>query len=157
MHIHSRVLFLKVSSLCFECSWYRHLDFVLNYDTISNNPKKYCFYFEKWKFMNSTNWFFFSSFQAKTHVLDIEQRLQGVIKTRNRIKGLPLSIEGHVHYLIQEASDDNLLCQMYMGWAPYMWNLFPLEWYHKCCSYNITSVDFWLQAEEQAYGLPKSV
>ncbi|XP_071608255.1 serine/threonine-protein kinase ATR [Heliangelus exortis] len=58
--------------------------------------------------------------KAKTHVLDIEQRLQGVIKTRNRIKGLPLSIEGHVHYLIQEASDDNLLCQMYMGWAPYM-------------------------------------
>ncbi|XP_014458350.1 serine/threonine-protein kinase ATR isoform X2 [Alligator mississippiensis] len=58
--------------------------------------------------------------KAKTHVLDIEQRLQGVIKTRNRIKGLPLSIEGHVHYLIQEASDENLLCQMYMGWAPYM-------------------------------------
>lgn len=69
-----------------------------------------------------SNTIFFSPFcfQAKTHVLDIEQRLQGVIKTRNRIKGLPLSIEGHVHYLIQEASDDNLLCQMYMGWAPYM-------------------------------------
>lgn len=64
--------------------------------------------------------FLFPCFQAKTHVLDIEQRLQGVIKTRNRIKGLPLSIEGHVHYLIQEASDENLLCQMYMGWAPYM-------------------------------------
>ncbi|KAG6929988.1 ATR serine/threonine kinase [Chelydra serpentina] len=58
--------------------------------------------------------------KAKTHVLDIEQRLQGVIKTRNRVKGLPLSIEGHVHYLIQEANDENLLCQMYMGWAPYM-------------------------------------
>ncbi|CAH2247104.1 serine threonine- kinase atr isoform X1 [Pelobates cultripes] len=58
--------------------------------------------------------------KAKTHVLDIEQRLQGVIKTRNRIKGLPLSIEGHVHYLIQEATDENLLSQMYLGWAPYM-------------------------------------
>ncbi|XP_067399504.1 serine/threonine-protein kinase ATR [Emydura macquarii macquarii] len=58
--------------------------------------------------------------KAKTHVLDIEQRLQGVIKTRNRVKGLPLSIEGHVHYLIQEANDENLLCQMYLGWAPYM-------------------------------------
>lgn len=83
--------------------------------------------------MGSSNIHFFSlflCFQAKTHVLDIEQRLQGVIKTRNRIKGLPLSIEGHVHYLIQEASDDNLLCQMYMGWAPYMWNLFTLEQYH---------------------------
>ncbi|XP_045440085.1 serine/threonine-protein kinase ATR isoform X8 [Pipistrellus kuhlii] len=58
--------------------------------------------------------------KAKTHVLDIEQRLQGVIKTRNRVTGLPLSIEGHVHYLIQEATDENLLCQMYLGWTPYM-------------------------------------
>ncbi|KAG8445307.1 hypothetical protein GDO86_010190 [Hymenochirus boettgeri] len=58
--------------------------------------------------------------KAKTHVLDIEQRLQGVIKTRNRVKGLPLSIEGHVHYLIHEATDENLLSQMYLGWAPYM-------------------------------------
>ncbi|RXM36849.1 Serine/threonine-protein kinase ATR [Acipenser ruthenus] len=58
--------------------------------------------------------------KAKTHVLDIEQRLQGVIKNKNKIKGLPLSIEGHVHYLIQEATDENLLCQMYVGWAPYL-------------------------------------
>ncbi|KAG8580917.1 hypothetical protein GDO81_007479 [Engystomops pustulosus] len=58
--------------------------------------------------------------KAKTHVLEIDQRLQGVIKTRNRVKGLPLSIEGHVHYLIQEATDENLLSQMYLGWAPYM-------------------------------------
>ncbi|XP_054839454.1 serine/threonine-protein kinase ATR [Eublepharis macularius] len=58
--------------------------------------------------------------KAKTHVLDIEQRLQGVIKNRNRVKGLPLSIEGHVHHLIQDATDENLLCQMYLGWAPYM-------------------------------------
>ncbi|XP_053162859.1 serine/threonine-protein kinase ATR isoform X2 [Hemicordylus capensis] len=58
--------------------------------------------------------------KAKTHVLDIDQRLQGVIKNRNRIKGLPLSIEGHVHHLIQDATDENLLCQMYLGWAPYM-------------------------------------
>ncbi|KAM9030987.1 serine/threonine-protein kinase ATR isoform X1 [Sarcophilus harrisii] len=58
--------------------------------------------------------------KAKTHVLDIEQRLQGVIKARNRVTGLPLSIEGHVHYLIQEATDENLLCQMYLGWTPYL-------------------------------------
>nr|XP_044992414.1 serine/threonine-protein kinase ATR isoform X2 [Jaculus jaculus] len=58
--------------------------------------------------------------KAKTHVLDIEQRLKGVIKNRNRVTGLPLSIEGHVHYLIQEATDDSLLCQMYLGWTPYM-------------------------------------
>uniref|UniRef100_A0A4W6DWN3 Serine/threonine-protein kinase ATR n=1 Tax=Lates calcarifer TaxID=8187 RepID=A0A4W6DWN3_LATCA len=58
--------------------------------------------------------------KAKTHVCDIEQRLQGVIKTRNKVMGLPLSIEGHVHYLIQEATDDKLLCQMYLGWGPYL-------------------------------------
>ncbi|XP_063067093.1 serine/threonine-protein kinase ATR [Engraulis encrasicolus] len=58
--------------------------------------------------------------KAKTHVLDIEQRLQGVIKNRNKVMGLPLSIEGHVHYLIQEATDENRLCQMYLGWGPYL-------------------------------------
>ncbi|XP_056112994.1 serine/threonine-protein kinase ATR isoform X2 [Rhinichthys klamathensis goyatoka] len=58
--------------------------------------------------------------KAKTHVLDIEQRLQGVIKSRNKVMGLPLSIEGHAHYLIQEATDDNLLCLMYLGWGPYL-------------------------------------
>ncbi|KAM6960680.1 serine/threonine-protein kinase ATR [Aplochiton taeniatus] len=58
--------------------------------------------------------------KAKTHVCEIEQRLQGVIKSRNKVLGLPLSIEGHAHYLIQEATDDNLLCQMYLGWGPYL-------------------------------------
>ncbi|XP_044022250.1 serine/threonine-protein kinase ATR [Siniperca chuatsi] len=58
--------------------------------------------------------------KAKTHVCDIEQRLQGVIKSRNKVLGLPLSIEGHVHYLILEATDDKLLCQMYLGWGPYL-------------------------------------
>ncbi|KAI4897685.1 hypothetical protein NFI96_015723 [Prochilodus magdalenae] len=58
--------------------------------------------------------------KAKTHVQDIDQRLQGVIKNRNKVMGLPLSIEGHVHYLIQEATDDNLLCLMYLGWGPYL-------------------------------------
>ncbi|KAM4540520.1 serine/threonine-protein kinase ATR [Fundulus diaphanus] len=58
--------------------------------------------------------------KAKTHVCDIEQRLQGVIKSRNKVLGLPLSIEGHVHYLIQEATDDKMLCQMYLGWGPYL-------------------------------------
>ncbi|XP_028293251.1 serine/threonine-protein kinase ATR [Gouania willdenowi] len=58
--------------------------------------------------------------KAKTHVCDIEQRLQGVIKSRNKVLGLPLSIEGHVHYLIQEATDEKMLCQMYLGWGPYL-------------------------------------
>eukprot|EP00058_Branchiostoma_floridae_P009059 XP_002594547.1 hypothetical protein BRAFLDRAFT_104468 [Branchiostoma floridae] len=39
-----------------------------------------------------------SNEKAMTHVRDIDQRLQGVFK---KMRGLPLSIEGHVHHLIQ--------------------------------------------------------
>uniref|UniRef100_UPI00358FE87A LOW QUALITY PROTEIN: serine/threonine-protein kinase ATR n=1 Tax=Myxine glutinosa TaxID=7769 RepID=UPI00358FE87A len=55
---------------------------------------------------------------AKKNVQKIEERLQGIIRTE--MKGLPLSIEGQVHYLIQQATSDRLLCQMYIGWCPYM-------------------------------------
>ncbi|XP_077973819.1 serine/threonine-protein kinase ATR-like isoform X2 [Styela clava] len=55
--------------------------------------------------------------KALSHVSDIDKRLRG-IAAKN--KGLPLSVEGHVHYLIQEATDEEKLCQMYIGWAPYM-------------------------------------
>ncbi|XP_062515326.1 serine/threonine-protein kinase ATR-like [Corticium candelabrum] len=50
-------------------------------------------------------------------VNDVEQRLRGLMAHN---KGLPLSIEGQVHYLIQEARDYNNLCFMYMGWAPFL-------------------------------------
>ena len=59
-------------------------------------------------------------FQALTHVRDIDQRMQGILKNKNRTHGLPLSIEGHVHYLISEATSEKNLCQMYVGWAAYM-------------------------------------
>nr|XP_009857757.1 serine/threonine-protein kinase atr isoform X1 [Ciona intestinalis] len=55
--------------------------------------------------------------KALSHVNDIDKRLRGIIAKN---KGLPLSIEGHVHYLIQEATDEEKLCQMYIGWAPFM-------------------------------------
>ncbi|XP_070572431.1 serine/threonine-protein kinase ATR-like isoform X2 [Ptychodera flava] len=58
--------------------------------------------------------------KAMTHVKDIEQRLQGKLKNKNKTRGLPLSVEGHVHYLIQEATDERNLCQMYIGWAPFL-------------------------------------
>ncbi|XP_077988664.1 serine/threonine-protein kinase ATR-like [Glandiceps talaboti] len=58
--------------------------------------------------------------KAMTHVKDIEHRLQGKLKNKNKTRGLPLSVEGHVHYLIQEATDDRNLCQMYIGWAAYL-------------------------------------
>lgn len=40
-------------------------------------------------------------FQALTHVKDIELRLNGIIKSKRKQQGLPLSIEGQVNHLIQ--------------------------------------------------------
>nr|XP_042905636.1 serine/threonine-protein kinase ATR isoform X1 [Parasteatoda tepidariorum] len=58
--------------------------------------------------------------QGLTHVKDIELRLNGIIKSKNKQQGLPLSIEGQVNHLIQEAVDIKNLSQMYIGWAAYM-------------------------------------
>ena len=78
--------------------------------------------------------------QAMKIMKDIEDRLQGKYQ---KSKGLPLSIEGHVHALIevslmkwtessvtcqvcvdflfmQEATSIDNLCRMYIGWAPYL-------------------------------------
>ncbi|GIY34757.1 hypothetical protein CDAR_97931 [Caerostris darwini] len=58
--------------------------------------------------------------QGLTHVKDIELRLNGIIKNKHKQQGLPLSIEGQVNHLIQEAVDIKNLSQMYIGWAAYM-------------------------------------
>ncbi|XP_076443272.1 serine/threonine-protein kinase ATR-like isoform X2 [Babylonia areolata] len=58
--------------------------------------------------------------QALNHVQNIEDRLRGILKSKTKPRGLPLSIEGHVNYLIQEATNEHNLCQMYIGWAAYM-------------------------------------
>ncbi|KAL5004570.1 hypothetical protein ScPMuIL_018026 [Solemya velum] len=58
--------------------------------------------------------------QALTHVQNIEDRMKGILKNKTKPRGLPLSIEGHVNYLIQEATDDRTNCQMYIGWAAYL-------------------------------------
>lgn len=50
-------------------------------------------------------------------IRDIEDRLQGKYP---KSKGLPLSIEGHVHALIKEATDEGNLSRMYIGWAPFL-------------------------------------
>ncbi|XP_012937158.1 serine/threonine-protein kinase ATR [Aplysia californica] len=58
--------------------------------------------------------------QALNHVQNIEDRMRGILKTKAKPRCLPLSIKGHVNYLIQEATDEKNLCQMYIGWAAYM-------------------------------------
>ncbi|KAJ8944483.1 hypothetical protein NQ314_009467 [Rhamnusium bicolor] len=58
--------------------------------------------------------------QAVDHIKNIELRLQGKVKTRNRTLLIPLSVEGQTNYLINEAVSVDNLCQMYMGWGPYL-------------------------------------
>ncbi|CAH0564186.1 unnamed protein product [Brassicogethes aeneus] len=58
--------------------------------------------------------------QAVEHVKNIELRLQGIIKTKNRSFSIPLSVEGQTNNLINEAISVDNLCQMYIGWGPYM-------------------------------------
>lgn len=58
--------------------------------------------------------------QAMTHVQMIEHRMRGIHSSKTKPRGLPLSVEGQVNYLIHEATNDKLLCQMYIGWAPYL-------------------------------------
>lgn len=47
-------------------------------------------------------------------VLEVEHRLRGVNK------GIPLSVEGQVHQLISDATNVDNLCEMYIGWAPFL-------------------------------------
>ena len=54
------------------------------------------------------------------HVSNIEHRLSGQIQTKARGLNLPLSVAGQVNALIEEATSIDNLCQMYIGWAPYM-------------------------------------
>ncbi|KAA0198963.1 hypothetical protein HAZT_HAZT010741 [Hyalella azteca] len=58
--------------------------------------------------------------QAQLHVREIELRLKGLITGKARGFTIPLSVEGQVSLLISEATADKNLCQMYIGWAPYL-------------------------------------
>ncbi|XP_077556323.1 ATR serine/threonine kinase meiotic 41 [Haemaphysalis longicornis] len=58
--------------------------------------------------------------KALVNVNGIEQRLKGVYRGRNKPAGPPLSVEGQVDYLIQEATNEINLCQMYVGWGAYL-------------------------------------
>lgn len=57
--------------------------------------------------------------KALVNVNGIEQRLKGVYRGRNKPAGPPLSVEGQVDSLIQEATSEVNLCQMYVGWGAY--------------------------------------
>nr|XP_022332154.1 serine/threonine-protein kinase ATR-like isoform X2 [Crassostrea virginica] len=59
--------------------------------------------------------------QALVHVQNIESRLKGIRRgTMLKPRSVALSVEGHVNYLLQEATSIDNLCQMYVGWAAYL-------------------------------------
>jgi serine-protein kinase ATM len=51
---------------------------------------------------------------AKRTLLRLGQKLRGVEK------GTPLSVNGQVNLLIQQAMDPTNLCRMYQGWRPHV-------------------------------------
>ncbi|CAK1547250.1 unnamed protein product [Leptosia nina] len=58
--------------------------------------------------------------QALHHLHHIRQRLNGMVKTKNKQLSLSLSPEGQVEHLIVEATSIHNLCQMYIGWGPFL-------------------------------------
>ncbi|XP_038211943.1 serine/threonine-protein kinase ATR [Zerene cesonia] len=58
--------------------------------------------------------------QALHHLLQIRHRLNGMVKTKNKQLSLSLSPEGQVEHLIVEATSVHNLCQMYIGWGPFL-------------------------------------
>ena len=50
---------------------------------------------------------------AKRTLVRLSQKLKGVEK------GTPLSVNGQVNLLIQQAKDPTNLCRMYYGWKPH--------------------------------------
>ncbi|XP_055699229.1 serine/threonine-protein kinase ATR-like isoform X2 [Phlebotomus papatasi] len=58
--------------------------------------------------------------QALTNLNQIEERLKGYVKINGKRAKMPLSTEGQVNFVIQEATDINNLSVMYIGWGAYM-------------------------------------
>ncbi|KAJ0177282.1 hypothetical protein K1T71_007291 [Dendrolimus kikuchii] len=58
--------------------------------------------------------------QALQHLEHIRQRLNGMVRTKNKQLTLSLSPEGQVEHLIVEATSIHNLCQMYIGWGPFL-------------------------------------
>ncbi|XP_062565656.1 serine/threonine-protein kinase ATR-like [Armigeres subalbatus] len=57
---------------------------------------------------------------AMNNVKHIEERLKGFVRIHGKTSQMPLSVEGQVNHLIIEATNQDNLCQMYIGWAGYM-------------------------------------
>jgi len=58
--------------------------------------------------------------KAVEHLNNIRDRLLGSARNFKRERNVALSPEAHVNYLISESTHIDNLCQMYVGWAPYI-------------------------------------
>ena len=66
--------------------------------------------------------------EGSEHLSRVESRLLGNVEEplkkknqrKNTLSHHPLSVEGQVKHVIQEAMDHENLAQMYWGWAPYL-------------------------------------
>ncbi|KAJ4431843.1 hypothetical protein ANN_20449 [Periplaneta americana] len=59
---------------------------------------------------------------AVKNLEDIEKRLQGMVRMKmKQCSSLALSVEGQANNLILEASNVDNLCEMYIGWGPFLY------------------------------------
>ncbi|XP_046746064.1 serine/threonine-protein kinase ATR isoform X2 [Diprion similis] len=61
--------------------------------------------------------------KAVENIKNIEQRLKGLLRSQGKKAdniALNLSVEGQTNHLILEATNVDNLCQMYVGWGPYL-------------------------------------
>ena len=59
--------------------------------------------------------------QAVKNLEDIKGRVEGMMRVKgNQCSNMTLSVEGQANNLIQEATDIDNLCEMYIGWGPFM-------------------------------------
>lgn len=50
----------------------------------------------------------------------IEMRLKGIVSKYKGSSEIPLSTEGQVNFIIEEATKEQNLADMYFGWMPWM-------------------------------------
>jgi serine/threonine-protein kinase ATR len=64
---------------------------------------------------------FHAILQAVKNLQDIEGRVQGMVRVKgSQCSTLALSVEGQANNLILEATNIDNLCEMYIGWGPFM-------------------------------------
>lgn len=59
-------------------------------------------------------------FTPERNIAKVELRLNGCVTVYNKAPSIPLSVEGQTRKLIEEATNKNNLCQMFIGWSAFI-------------------------------------